>query len=113
MGLLDGQIAWSPAPAKGSAAQSRLKWPLKARSSHCSKLTPKRSMRSPPRLPAKAARQGPIGSTSPTMNHTASVIDDLIASFGKIDVLVNNAAINPPSKTILDDTLEDWRAPSA
>jgi NAD(P)-dependent dehydrogenase (short-subunit alcohol dehydrogenase family) len=37
------------------------------------------------------------------------VIDDLIASFGRIDVLVNNAAINPPAKTILDDTLEDWQ----
>jgi NAD(P)-dependent dehydrogenase (short-subunit alcohol dehydrogenase family) len=36
-------------------------------------------------------------------------IADLIASFGKIDVLVNNAAINPPAKTILDDTLEDWQ----
>jgi NAD(P)-dependent dehydrogenase (short-subunit alcohol dehydrogenase family) len=36
-------------------------------------------------------------------------IADLFASFGKIDVLVNNAAINPPAKTILDDTLEDWQ----
>jgi len=31
------------------------------------------------------------------------------AEFGKIDVLVNNAAINPPAATILQDTLEDWR----
>jgi NAD(P)-dependent dehydrogenase (short-subunit alcohol dehydrogenase family) len=37
------------------------------------------------------------------------VVNDLIADFGKIDVLVNNAAINPPAKTILDDTLEDWQ----
>jgi len=36
-------------------------------------------------------------------------VDDIIEEFGKIDVLVNNAAINPPSRTILDDTLEDWR----
>jgi 3-oxoacyl-[acyl-carrier protein] reductase len=33
----------------------------------------------------------------------------VISKFGKIDVLVNNAAINPPTRTILDDTLEDWR----
>jgi NAD(P)-dependent dehydrogenase (short-subunit alcohol dehydrogenase family) len=39
----------------------------------------------------------------------ASVVDDVIAAFGRIDVLVNNAAINPPTHTILDDTLEEWR----
>lgn len=38
-----------------------------------------------------------------------AVIADVIARHGRIDVLVNNAAINPPSRTILEDTLEDWR----
>jgi NAD(P)-dependent dehydrogenase (short-subunit alcohol dehydrogenase family) len=38
-----------------------------------------------------------------------SAIDGVIAEFGRIDVLVNNAAINPPARTILNDTLEDWR----
>src|SRR5688572_16620939 len=38
-----------------------------------------------------------------------NVVSDTIATFGKIDVLVNNAAINPPARTILQDTLEDWR----
>ena len=38
-----------------------------------------------------------------------AAIDSVIREFGRIDVLVNNAAINPPAKTILDDTLEDWR----
>lgn len=37
------------------------------------------------------------------------VVADLVAKQGKIDVLVNNAAINPPSLTILNDTLENWR----
>jgi NAD(P)-dependent dehydrogenase (short-subunit alcohol dehydrogenase family) len=36
-------------------------------------------------------------------------VGDVIAKQGRIDVLVNNAAINPPPRTILDDTLEDWR----
>jgi NAD(P)-dependent dehydrogenase (short-subunit alcohol dehydrogenase family) len=36
-------------------------------------------------------------------------IADIIRDFGRIDTLVNNAAINPPARTILDDTLEDWR----
>jgi len=39
----------------------------------------------------------------------AEVVRDTVASLGRVDVLVNNAAINPPTRTILDDTLEDWR----
>jgi len=38
-----------------------------------------------------------------------AAIDDILATFGTIDVLVNNAAINPPARTILDDALEDWQ----
>jgi len=38
-----------------------------------------------------------------------AVVGEIISSLGKIDVLVNNAAINPPTRTILDDTLEEWR----
>jgi len=37
------------------------------------------------------------------------VVDDAVRAFGRVDVLVNNAAINPAARTILEDTLEDWR----
>ena len=39
----------------------------------------------------------------------SEIIDAVIAGHGRIDVLVNNAAINPPTWTILEDTLENWR----
>lgn len=39
----------------------------------------------------------------------AKVVESVVGKYGKIDVLVNNAAISPSYKTILNDTLEDWR----
>lgn len=38
-----------------------------------------------------------------------AIVADVAARHGRIDVLVNNAAINPPTRTILNDTLEEWR----
>lgn len=39
----------------------------------------------------------------------AAAVKLTLEKHGRIDVLVNNAAINPPTRTILNDTLEDWR----
>ena len=39
----------------------------------------------------------------------ANAVRDIMVRHGRIDVLVNNAAINPATRSILDDTLEDWR----
>ena len=36
--------------------------------------------------------------------------DATVAEFGKIDVLVNNAAKNEPFTTIVDSSVEEWRA---
>lgn len=38
-----------------------------------------------------------------------NAVEAVVGAYGRIDVLVNNAAISPSYKTILDDTLEDWR----
>lgn len=39
----------------------------------------------------------------------ARTVAEVHARHGRIDVLVNNAGINPATNTILDDTLEEWR----
>lgn len=38
-----------------------------------------------------------------------AAVDGALKAFGKIDTLVSNAAINPSTRTILTDTLEEWR----
>jgi NAD(P)-dependent dehydrogenase (short-subunit alcohol dehydrogenase family) len=39
----------------------------------------------------------------------ARTVADVHARHGRIDTLVNNAGINPATKSILNDTLEEWR----
>jgi NAD(P)-dependent dehydrogenase (short-subunit alcohol dehydrogenase family) len=39
----------------------------------------------------------------------AAIVAEVASSLGRIDVLVNNAAVNPATRTILDDTLAEWR----
>lgn len=39
----------------------------------------------------------------------ARAVSEVRSTYGRIDVLVNNAAINPAPKSILDDTLDAWR----
>ena len=58
---------------------------------------------------AKGGRPEPYRLDVTDYEAYAKVVEDIVAKFGRIDAIVNNAAINPPSKTILDDTLENWR----
>ena len=39
----------------------------------------------------------------------AAAVDQAMKRFGRIDALVNNAAVNPATRSILEDTLDDWR----
>lgn len=72
--------------------------------------------RNPETVAAVAAEIKAAGGTAHThviditdYDRYAAVVGEVVSSLGRIDVLVNNAAINPPTRTILDDTLEEWR----
>lgn len=60
-------------------------------------------------IAAKGGRAVPYTLDVTDYERYQKIVTDVVAAYGRIDVLVNNAAINPPTRTILDDTLEDWR----
>jgi NAD(P)-dependent dehydrogenase (short-subunit alcohol dehydrogenase family) len=72
--------------------------------------------RNPTTLRAVAEEIAALGGTAKTFQLDVTdydayrrVVDGVIGEFKQVDVLVNNAAINPPALTILQDTLENWR----
>lgn len=72
--------------------------------------------RNPETLAAVAREIAAAGGTARTFaldvtdyDAYSKAVDSVMREFKKIDVLVNNAAINPPAHTILTDTLENWR----
>ncbi len=60
-------------------------------------------------IAAKGGKAHPYALDVTDYERYGKVVADVVAKLGRIDVLVNNAAINPPTRTILNDTLEDWR----
>lgn len=72
--------------------------------------------RNPTTLKEVAAEIAEAGGTARTFQLDVTdydaygkAVEAVIKDFKRIDVLVNNAAINPPALTILNDTLENWR----
>jgi NAD(P)-dependent dehydrogenase (short-subunit alcohol dehydrogenase family) len=58
---------------------------------------------------AKGGRAEPYELDVTDYNAYGAAVAEVLRQFGQIDVLVNNAAINPAAGTILEDRLEDWR----
>ena len=70
---------------------------------------PRRVQRSQTRSSAAGGKAIPYALDVTDYDRYGEIVADVIGKLGRIDVLVNNAAINPPTRTILNDTLEDWR----
>ena len=60
-------------------------------------------------IESKGGRASPYPLDVTDYDRYGAVVAEVGSMHGRIDVLVNNAAINPPTRTILNDTLEDWR----
>ncbi len=109
MGLLDGKICLVSGAGQGLGRAISLEMAAEGATVVLLERDPKTGS-------AVAAEIGAAGgkALSYTLDVTdyeryAEVVNDVMAKLGRIDVLVNNAAINPPTQTILNDTLEDWR----
>ena len=46
--------------------------------------------------------------TSPPGQQVRSMVDRVIEKFGRIDILVNDAAVSPPERSFVDITEEQW-----
>lgn len=57
----------------------------------------------------KGGRAEPYGLDVTNYDAYGAAVADIMAKFGRIDALVNNAAINPPTRTILNDSIDNWR----
>ena len=84
-----GASCWSPARRGGSGSRSRAAWRRPAPSSASTGAT----RRAPARSPAAFRMPSPPPSTSPTWPRAAVAIDAIVARHGRLDCLVNNAAV--------------------
>ena len=109
MGLLAGQVALVTGAGQGLGRAVALE--MAAEGAHVALLE-----RNPTTLHAVAdeiraagGKADPYQLDLTDYDAYGKVVADIIGKHRQIDTLVNNAAINPPTRTILNDTLEDWR----
>src|SRR5262245_28166340 len=67
----------------------------------------KPSMRSPPKLSRAAGRHSRSWLTWPTPPPSKGLVAAAVARFGRLDILINNAAVRP-EKALETMTLADW-----
>jgi 3-oxoacyl-[acyl-carrier protein] reductase len=109
MGLLDGKVCLVTGAGQGLGRSISLEMAHEG----ADVVLLERNLQTLEEVAAEIAQSGgkrhPFEMDVTDYDRYGSVVSEVITKLGCIDVLVNNAAINPPTRTILDDTLEEWR----
>jgi 3-oxoacyl-[acyl-carrier protein] reductase len=109
MGLLDGKVCLVTGAGQGLGRSVSLEMAAEGARVVLLERNPETLAAVAGEIEAAGGKAHPYQLDVTDYDRYAEIVADVAASLGRIDVLVNNAAVNPPTRTILDDTLEEWR----
>ena len=109
MGLLDDQVCMVTGAGQGLGEAVSLEMAKEGATLALIERNPETLEKIAARIRGNGGRAEPYPMDVTDYARYRQAVGDVIEKFGEIDVLVNNAAINPPTHTILEDRLEDWR----
>lgn len=109
MGLLDGKVCLVTGAGQGLGRTIALEMAAEGAAVVLLERNPETLAEVAAEIAAAGGRALPHALDVTDYDRYAAIVESVAASQGRIDVLVNNAAINPPTHTILNDTLENWR----
>lgn len=109
MGLLDGRICLVTGAGQGLGRTVSLEMAAEGATVVLAERNPETLAKVADEIGRNGGRAAPYEFDVTDYGRYGDAVADVIARLGRIDVLVNNAAINPPTRTILDDTLDEWR----
>jgi NAD(P)-dependent dehydrogenase (short-subunit alcohol dehydrogenase family) len=109
MGLLDGRICLVTGAGQGLGRTVALEMAAEGATVVLAERNPETLAKVADEIARNGGRAVPYEFDVTDYGRYGGAVAEVIAKHGRIDVLVNNAAINPPTRTILDDTLDEWR----
>jgi 3-oxoacyl-[acyl-carrier protein] reductase len=109
MGLLDGKVCLVTGAGQGLGRAVALEMAIEGARVVLLERNPDSVAAVAAEIESKGGAETPHSLDLTDYGRYGEVVSEVVASLGRIDVLVNNAAINPPTRTILEDSLEDWR----
>ena len=109
MGLLDDRVCLVSGAGQGLGRSISLEMAAEGASVVLLERNPDTAAAVAAEIDAAGGKARPYVLDVTNYDRYGAIVGEVMSSLGRIDVLVNNAAINPPTKTILDDTLDEWR----